>query len=136
MGAEVKPANGFGVIEGGRLPLSTEQRRAVSFFADVVRGLSREQIDALIQLIHEFHRDNYLERLRPFEVPAIKILAEVLNGWDNDGVHEFTRAWVSTLVSRQDGFNWNKSDSLARSDHQSRVDEEMARRGLSVANVE
>ena len=80
MGAEVKRVNDFGVIEGGRLPLSTDQRRAVSFFADVVRGLSREQIDALIQLIHEFRCDNYLERLRPFEVPAIKILAEVLNG--------------------------------------------------------
>ena len=136
MGAEVRRANDFGVIEGGRLPLSTDQRRAVSFFADVVRGLSREQIDALIQLIHEFRCDNYLERLRPFEVPAIKILAEVLNGWDNDGVYEFTRAWVSTLISRQDGFNWRKSDSLARAEHHSRVDEEMARRGLSAANVE
>ena len=136
MGAEVRRANDFGVIEGGRLPLSTDQRRAVSFFADVVRGLSREQIDALIQLIHEFRCDNYLERLRPFEVPAIKILAEVLNGWDNDGVYEFTRAWVSTLISRQDGFNWKKSDSSARSEHHNRVDEEMARRGLSVANVE
>ena len=136
MGAEVRRANDFGVIEGGRLPLSTDQRRAVSFFADVVRGLSREQIDALIQLIHEFRGDNYLERLRPFEVPAIKILAEVLNGWDNDGVYEFTRAWVSTLVSRQDGFNWKKGDSSARAEHHNRVDEEMARRGLSVANVE
>ena len=136
MGAEVRRANDFGVIEGGRLPLSADQRRAVSFFADVVRGLSRDQIDALIQLIHEFRRDNYLERLRPFEVPAIKILAEVLNGWDNDGVYEFTRAWVSTLVSRQDGFDWKKSDSLARSEHHSRIDEEMARRGLSGANVE
>ncbi len=136
MGAEVRRANDFGVIEGGRLPLSTDQRRAVSFFADVVRGLSREQIDALIQLIHEFRCDNYLERLRPFEVPAIKILAEVLNGWDNDGVYEFTRAWVSTLISRQDGFNWKKSDSLARAEHHNRVDEEMARRGLSAANVE
>ena len=136
MGAEVKRVNDFGVIEGGRLPLSSDQRRAVSFFADAVRGLPPDQIDALIQLIHEFRRDNYLERVRPFEVPAIKILAEVLNGWDNNGVYEFTRAWVSTLVSRQDGFSWKKSDSSARAEHHSRVDEEMARRGLSAANVE
>ena len=99
-------------------------------------GCRESKSTPLIQLIHEFRCDNYLERLRPFEVPAIKILAEVLNGWDNDGVYEFTRAWVSTLISRQDGFNWKKSDSLARSEHHSRVDEEMARRGLSVANVE
>ncbi len=135
MGAEVKQANDFGVIEGGRLPFTSDQRRAVSFFADVVRGLSPEQVDALIRLIHEFRGDNYLERLRPFDVPAIKILAEVLNGWDNNGVYEFTRAWVSTLVSRRDGFNWKKSDSSALADHHSRVDEEMARRGLSVANA-
>ena len=60
----------------------------------------------------------------------LKVLAEVLNGWDEGGVREFAGAWVSTLVARQDGFDWERGTLEQRQRHRERVAREMARRGL------
>ena len=120
----------YPTIEGGRAPLSKRQRQAVSFFTDVVRGLPDEQITALIELLFEFRADSYLDRVRPYELPTLKILAEVINGWEPDGVYEFTVAWVSTLVSRQDGFDWTDCTPFEKAEHERRIQVEMQRRGV------
>ena len=86
--------------------MSKRQRRAISFFTDAIRSLPDEQVTVLIELLFEFRADSYLDRVRPYELPTLKTLAEVINGWEPDGVYEFTVAWVSTLVAREDGFDW------------------------------
>ncbi|MEX2301177.1 MAG: hypothetical protein WD733_09585 [Bryobacterales bacterium] len=117
------------VIDGGRATLSPDHRRAISHFADVIRELSPLQVAALVKLVNEFLDDDYLQRVRGFEVPAVKILAEVINGWEPDGIYEFARAWVSTLVARQDGFDWERCSDVERQEHRYRVLAELQRRG-------
>lgn len=117
------------VIDGGRATLSPEHRRAISHFADVIRELSPEQVRALGKLLDEFLDDDYLLRVRGFELPAVKILADVINGWEPDGIYEFARAWVSTLVARQDGFDWERCSDAERQAHRFRVLAELQRRG-------
>jgi hypothetical protein len=117
------------VIDGGKETLSPEHRRAISHFADVVRELPPEQVRALLKLLDEFLEDDYLNRVRGLEVPAVKILAEVINGWEPDGIYEFARAWVSTLVARQDGFDWERCSEAERRAHRFRVLAELQRRG-------
>ena len=117
------------VIDGGKETLSPEHRRAISHFADVVRELSPQQVRALLKLLDEFLEDDYLNRVRSLEVPAVKILAEVIHGWEPDGIYEFARAWVSTLVARQDGFDWERCSDSERRAHRIRVLAELQRRG-------
>ncbi len=120
----------FPTVAGGRAPLSKRQRRAISFFTDAIRGLPDEQVTVLSELLFEFRADSYLDRMRPYELPTLKILAEVINGWEPDGVYEFTVAWVSTLVAREDGFDWADCTPLERAEHQRRIEVEMQRRGV------
>jgi hypothetical protein len=61
---------------------------------------------------------------------VIKVLAEVISGWEPDGVYEFARAWVSTLISRQDGFSWPECNAAQKSEHRRKVEAEMTRRGI------
>ena len=120
----------FRVVEGGRIPLSTRQRHAVSFFADVLRGFTDEPVDSLVELIREFRNDGYLERIQPHEIPTVKILAEVINGWEQEGNYEFAQAWASTLVARQDGFDWSACTPQEKAEHRKRVGLELQRRGV------
>ena len=120
----------FPVLEGGARTFESEQREAVSEIAAVLRGLRPEQALTLVRLIHEMQRDGYLERVREYEIPVVKILAEVINGWDASGVYEFARAWTSTLVAREDDFEWDNSDERTRELHRRRIRAEMSRRGL------
>jgi hypothetical protein len=99
--------------------------------ASIVRDLSPAQGQILVQLIEEFRRDGFLDRVRELDLPAVKILAEVINGWDPDGVYEFARAWTSTLVAREDGFEWAKCEAEEKEQHRRRVQAEMGRRGLA-----
>lgn len=121
----------FPVIEGGKTTLSGDQRRAVSFFADVVRGLTPEQTGNLIEIIEQFRGDEYLERVRSYEPGAVKVLADVINGWEPDGIYEFTRAWISTLVARKDSFDWAQCSPEEKRRHCLKIDDEIKRRGLS-----
>jgi hypothetical protein len=117
------------VIDGGRVTLSAEHRRAISHFAEMIRELSPQQVAAVVKLLNEFLEDDYLTRVRGFELPAVKILADVINGWEPDGIYEFARAWVSTLVARQDGFDWERCSEAERQEHRFRVLAELQRRG-------
>ena len=130
MASQMTNQAGFRVVEGGRVPLSTRQRHAVSFFADVLRGFTDEQVDSLVELIGEFRNDGYLERIQPHEIPTVKILAEVINGWELEGNYEFAQAWVSTLVARQDGFDRSDCTSQEKAEHRKRVGLELQRRGV------
>lgn len=76
------------VIDGGRATLLPEHRRAISHFAEMIRELSPQQVGAVVKLLNEFQEDDYLKRVRGFEVPAVKILADVINGWEPDGIYE------------------------------------------------
>jgi hypothetical protein len=117
------------VFHGGRETLLPEHRRAISHFAQAIRDLPPEQVRALVKLLDEFLEDDYLRRVRTFEVPAVKILADVINGWEPDGIYEFARAWVSTLVARRDGFDWERCSDDERQAHRFRVLAELQRRG-------
>ena len=99
--------------------------------ASSATSLSPAQAEVLVALIDEFRRDDFLRRVRDVDLPAIKILADVINGWDPDGVYEFARAWTSTLVAREDDFQWSNCDAEAKEEHHRRVEAEMARRGLA-----
>ena len=72
----------FPTVDGGRAPLSKRQRRAISYFTDAIRSLPDEQVTVLIELLFEFRADSYLDRVRSYELPTLKILAEVINGWE------------------------------------------------------
>ena len=120
----------FPTIDGGRAPLSKRQRQAISFFTDAIRDMPEEQATVLIELLFEFRAESYLDRVRPYELPTLKILAEVINGWEPDGVYEFTVAWVSTLVARQDGFDWSDCTPPEKAEHERRIQVEMQRRGV------
>ena len=118
-------------VRGGEKTLSAAQRTAVAQAAGIIRNLSPAQAEVLVALIDEFRRDDFLRRVRDVDLPAIKILAEVINGWDPDGVYEFARAWTSTLVAREDGFQWSNCDADDKEEHRRRVEAEMSRRGLA-----
>lgn len=120
----------FPVVEGGVEPLSSNQRNALQEISSVLRSLPDDQAETLARIVQEMTQDHYLERARDYEIPVVKILAEVINGWDAPGVYEFARAWTSTLVARDDGFEWDHSDARAREAHRQRIRLEMARRGL------
>ncbi len=116
------------VVDGRAPSLSNEQRAAVTLLTGAVRGLSSEQLVVLLRLVEEFRQDGCLETLRETDLPPLRILAEVLSGWDNDGVYEFARAWTSTLVAREDGFDWLTSSPTEKQVHRERVATEMKRR--------
>ncbi len=118
------------VIDGKAPSLTNEQRAAVTLLTGVVRGLSSDQLLVLLRLIEEFRKDGCLENLRETDLPPLRILAEVLSGWDSDGVYEFARAWTSTLVAREDGFDWLTSGADEKEYHRDRIAEEMERRGV------
>ena len=103
----------------------------MSTVAGVIRDLSPSQAETLLDLIDEFRQDGFLQRVRDVDLPVVKILAEVINGWDPDGVYEFARAWTSTLVARKDGFEWSDCGPREKEEHRRRVEAEMARRGLA-----
>ena len=119
------------VIEGGARPLSKSKFEAVSALTSLVRGLPDEQAETLVKLLEEFKRDRYSARLRPDDIPVIKVLAEVISGWDPEGVYEFACAWASTLVARQDGHSWDTATPSAKQHHRERVHQELVRRGIA-----
>lgn len=118
------------VIQGGAARLSASQSEVLTALGAAVRRLDDPQAMRLLQLLGELSGDGYLGRVRSHEIPVVKILAEVINGWDPDGVYEFARAWTSTLVARQDGFCWDTCTDEQRREHHRRVSAEMARRGV------
>ena len=128
--AKQRSPSQLAVIDGGRRPLTAEQRGAVSEWTEVVRALSPEQLEVLLGLVEEIRRDDYIEKIRRHDLPVIKVLAEVISGWEPDGVYEFARAWVSTLVSRQDGFSWPECNAAQKDEHRRKVEAEMTRRGI------
>jgi hypothetical protein len=128
MAEDQKPRK-LSVVGGGQQTLSPEQSRALARLASVIRSLPPQQAGALVDLVEEFGADGYLQRMRAVELPAVKILAEVINGWEPDGVYEFARAWASTLVAREDGFEWDRCNEAERRAHRQRVLAELARRG-------
>jgi len=67
------------VLAGGKRPLTTQQRVAVSEMTDVIRSVPPEQIEVLLGLVKEVQRENYLEKIRPYDLPVIKVLAEVIS---------------------------------------------------------
>lgn len=117
-------------VDGEGSALGRTRSLAIRRAASLIRNLPEGRAAMLIELLDELARDDYLGRVRPFEVPAVKILAEVINGWDPDGVYEFARAWTSTLVAREDDFDWETADLEAQRRHRERVLDELARRGL------
>ena len=96
----------------------------------MLRGLADEQVDSLVALVREFRNDGYLERMQSHEIPTVKILAEVINGWELEGNYEFAQAWASTLVARQDGFDWSDCTPQEKAEHRKRVGLELQRRGV------
>ena len=97
----------------------------------VVRALPPGQLVTLLRLVEELRGDSLLNRLRETDMPVMRILAEVISGWEEDGVFEFARAWMSTLVAREDGFEWATADSEEKAQHRERIAAEMVRRGLA-----
>ena len=128
--AKQRSASPLAVIDGGKRPLTAEQRGAVSEWTDVVRALPPGQLEVLRGLVDEIRQEDYLEKVRHHDLPVIKVLAEVISGWEPDGVYEFARAWVSTLVSRQDGFSWPECNAAQKDGHRRKVEQEMTRRGI------
>ena len=118
------------VIEGGAGPLSKSKFETVSAVTSLLRGLPDEQAQTLVRLLQEFKRDRYLERIRQDDIPVVKVLAEVISGWDPDGVYEFACAWASTLIARQDGYSWHTASPSAKQRHRERVHRELIRRGI------
>ena len=119
------------LVLGGAASLSNEQRAAVTLLTGVVRALPPRQLMTLLQVVEELRGDGLLEKLRETDLPAIRILAEVISGWDEDGVFEFARAWTSTLIAREDGFDWATADSDEKARHREQISEELVRRGLA-----
>jgi hypothetical protein len=120
----------FEVCQGGAQSLSTVQSQALRRMASLLRSLSDAQAAALMSLAVEFCEDGYLARMREGDIPVVKILGEVISGWDPSGVAEFAEAWASTLVAREDGFDWEQAGAAEKIGHRLRVDAELARRGL------
>ncbi len=129
-GAQQPSLSSWPVIQGGRSSLSAEQREAISELTHLVRDLPEDEVKALLWLVGEFREESYLVKVRSYDIPVIKILAEVISGWDPDGVYEFARAWVSTLVAREDGFSWAECSPTQKQEHRRKVEAEMTRRGI------
>jgi hypothetical protein len=96
----------------------------------LVRTLPDDQAEKAALLLEELSRDGGLGPLREIDVAVLRILAEVLAGWEVDGVHEFGRAWVSTIVARRDGFSWDRCTASEREAHRRGIEAEMVRRRL------
>jgi|GEM_PF-2443096 len=124
------PSPPLEVVEGGGRLLGPAGRDALTRVAKVLRALPDAQTACVVDLIEELARDDYLSRMRAVEAPVLKVMAEILNGWDADGVREFGGAWVSTLVAREDGFDWERGSLDQRQRHRERVQREIARRGI------
>jgi hypothetical protein len=122
--------NRFEVLDGGRSSLSAGQASALSRLVTLIRTLSDAEATAAATLLEEVSTERGLAGLREIDIGVLRILAEVLKGWEIDGVHEFGRAWVSTLVSRRDGFAWDRSTPDEREAHRRSIDAEMVRRRL------
>ena len=120
----------FEVLEGGRNVLSAGQADAVRRLAGLIRALPEDQASAAVTLIEELSAEDTLAGLREIDIGVLRILAEVLKGWEIDGVQEFGRAWVSTLLSRLDGFAWDRSTLEEREAHRRSIEAEMVRRRL------
>lgn len=120
----------FEIHSGGSEALGRSKARLVQRAAGLIRRLPEDQALRLFGLLEEFERDGYLERVRGYEPPVVKIFAEVANGWDEPGAYEFARAWVSTLVAREDGFSWERATELDKREHRRRVFDELERRGV------
>ena len=118
------------VVDGGNRVLGPAGRDALGRIAKVLRKLPDAQTSCVVELLEELAQDDYLSRMRTCEAPVLKVMSEILNGWDADGVREFGRAWVSTLVARQDGFDWERGSLDQRQRHRERLDREIARRGI------
>ncbi len=117
-------------VGGSGETLGGVRSEAIREAAALIRRLPERQAALALRLLREFAEDGYLERVRSHEIPTVKILAEVINGWEPDGVYEFARAWASTLVAREDGFNWDFSSREQKHAHRLRVLDELMRRGL------
>ena len=122
--------SGLQIVSGGIAPLQPAKARLIQTLAGFVRRLPEDQAVLLYGLVEEFERDGYLERVRGHEPPIVKIFAEVANGWDEAGAYEFARAWVSTLVAREDGFSWDRASPEEKTRHRARVIDELVRRGV------
>jgi len=120
----------FVVLEGGAAPISSYRAERLRSIAELLRTLSDEESASLCLMLETFAADGYLRRARPFDFGPIKIMAEVISGWDQDGVYEFARAWASTLIAREDGFAWDRCSPEEKRLHYSRIDAELLRRGL------
>ena len=120
----------FEVLDGGRGNLSRAQADALRRLVGLLRGLPDDQARSAVTLLEELSLENGLGHLREIDIGVLRILAEVLKGWEVDGVQEFGRAWVSTLVARQDGFAWDRSTPAEREAHRRSIDAEMIRRRL------
>ena len=118
------------VLYGGGGALGPAGRAALGRLVAALRKLPDAQAAAVVDLIEGLSSDDYLSRIRRCEVPVLKVMAEILNGWDEDGVREFGGAWVSTLIAREDGFDWERGSLDQRQRHRERVQREIARRGL------
>ena len=105
-------------------------REALGRLANILRKLPDAQAACVADLLEELSADDYLTRLRSCEIPVIKVMGEILNGWDEDGVREFGGAWLSTLVAREDGFDWERGSTDQRQRHRERVHREIVRRGI------
>ena len=122
--------NRFEILDGGRSRLSAAQARAVSLLVRLIRTLPDEEAAVATALLEELSTERGLSGLREIDLGVLRILAEVLKGWEVDGVHEFGRAWVSTLLSRRDGFAWDRSTAAEREAHRRSIEAEMIRRRL------
>lgn len=125
----------FEVVEGGSKTLGADKARLVQAAAGLIRRLPDRQALMLFGLLEEFERDGYLERVRGHEPPIVKIFAEVVTGWDEEGAYEFARAWVSTLVAREDGFSWDVATDQQKAVHRNKVIAELVRRGVMPPSV-
>ena len=124
------PAPKFEVLAGGRSTLSAGQVAALRRLVALIRSLPDDQAAAAVTLLEEISLEDGLAGLREIDFGVLRILADVLKGWDIDGVHEFGRAWISTLLARQDGFAWDRSTPAERDAHRRGIAAEMARRRL------
>ena len=124
------PAPRFEVLAGGRSSLTSAQAAALRRLVGLIRTLPDDQAAKAVVLLEELSVEGGLERMREIDVGVLRVLAEVLAGWEVDGVHEFGRAWVSTIVARRDGFSWDRSTPAERDAHRRGIEAEMVRRRL------
>jgi hypothetical protein len=117
-------------MSGGRSALSDGQRRAISRMIEVLRDLPEDQAGRMVEMVEIFSAGEYLGEAETLEFQTLRILAEVIRGWEPDGVYEFARAWASTLVARADGFSWDTARPEEKAAHRKRILAELARRGF------